>query len=64
MQEVVFRKDASEVTYDSTNDEQYNDNPLEKDANWFEDKFNRKALDLYRLLKRYRVRNATWFHDE
>ena len=64
MQEVVFRKDASEVTYDSTDDEQYNDNPLEKDANWFEDKFNRKALDLYRLLKKYRVRNATWFHDE
>ena len=43
MQEVMFKKDASDVTYESTADDNYNDNPLEIDAMWFEKKFAKKV---------------------
>ena len=56
MQEVVFKRDASEVTYESTDDAEYADNPLEKDAYWFEDRVNKKFVDLYTHLKRNRTR--------
>lgn len=62
MQEVMFKCDASEVTYESTDDASYNDNPLEIDANWFEKKFAKKALELYTSLKRARIKNADYFH--
>lgn len=64
MQEVIFKKDASEITYDSTDDESYEDNPLEKDAMWFEKRFNKKAFELYQSLKTYKVKSANSFHDE
>ena len=62
MQEVKFKKDASEVTYESTNDAEYKDNPLEIDANWFETKFAKKALDLYFALKTAKVKNVDVYH--
>ena len=56
MQEVIFKKDASEVTYDSTDDASYADNPLEIDAMWFEDRVNKKFVDLYYALKKNKTR--------
>ena len=56
MQEVVFKKDASQVTYDSTDNDDYRDNPLEKDAYWFEERVNKKFVDLYNCLRRNRTR--------
>ena len=56
MQEVVFKKDASEVTYDSTDEADYATNPLEIDANWFEDRVNKKCVDLYYNLKSNKTR--------
>jgi hypothetical protein len=56
MQEVVFHRDASEITYDSTNDADYKDNPLEIDAYWFEERVNKKLVDLYYALKRGKTR--------
>lgn len=64
MQEVVFRKDASEVTYDSTDDASYTDNPLEKDAYWFEKRYATKALNLYFALKKAKVKDVNVYHDE
>ena len=63
MQEVMFKKDASDVTYESTDDADYADNPLEVDAMWFEKRFTKKALDLYFALKKARVRNVDFFHE-
>lgn len=63
MQEVIFKRDASEVTYESTDDASYNDNPLEIDAMWFEKKFAKKALDLYFALKKAKVRDVDFFHE-
>ena len=63
MQEVIFHCDASEVTYESTNDANYNDNPLEIDANWFERKFAKKGLELYFALKKAKVRNVEFFYE-
>jgi hypothetical protein len=63
MQEVMFRKDASDVTYESTDDDNYDDNPLEIDANWFEGKVARKALELYFAMKRARIKDADVFHE-
>ena len=62
MQEVIFKKDASEVTYESTDGAEYNDNPLEIDANWFEIRFAKKALDLYFALKTAKVKNIDVYH--
>jgi hypothetical protein len=62
MQEVVFKKDASDITYESTDDAEYADNPLEIDANWFERKFAKKAIDLYFSLKKSKVRNVDVFY--
>lgn len=56
MQEVIFKRDASEVTYESTADAAYADNPLEIDANWFEDRVDKKFIDLYYHLNRNRTR--------
>lgn len=63
MQEVRFKRDASEVTYESTDDASYNDNPLEIDAMWFEKRFAKKALDLYFALKKAKVRNVSFFYE-
>lgn len=62
MQEVMFRKDASDVTYESTDDANYADNPLEIDAMWFEKRFAKKALELYFALKKARVKNVDEYH--
>ena len=65
MQEVIFKRDASEITYESTDDADYADNPLEKDAYWFEERVNRKLFDLYRQLKRSKTRkNISKFFTE
>ena len=63
MQEVMFNKDASDVTYESTADTNYADNPLEIDAMWFEKKFAKKALDLYFALKKAKVKNVNQFYS-
>ena len=63
MQEVMFKKDASDVTYESTADANYADNPLEIDAMWFEKKFAKKALDLYFALRKAKVKNVNFFHE-
>ena len=63
MQEVMFKKDASDVTYESTADASYADNPLEIDAMWFEKRFAKKALDLYFALKKAKVRNVNVFYE-
>ena len=63
MQEVRFKRDASEVTYESTADAAYADNPLEIDANWFENRFAKKALDLYFALKKAKVKNVNVFYE-
>ena len=62
MQEVIFKRDASEITYESTDDADYADNPLEIDAMWFEKKFAKKALDLYQSLKKAKVKDTNVFH--
>lgn len=56
MQEVIFKKDASLITYDSTDDAEYDDNPLEIDAMWFEDRVNKKFVELYYHLKKGKTR--------
>ncbi len=56
MQEVVFKKDASDVTYNSTDGADYETCPLEIDANWFEDRVCKKFVDLYGHLKRNKTR--------
>jgi len=56
MQEVVFKKDASDVTYNSTDSADYETCPLEIDANWFEDRVCKKFVDLYNQLKRNKTR--------
>lgn len=63
MQEVIFKRDASEITYDSTDDAEYDDNPLEIDAHWFERKFAKKALELYFALKKAKVKNVDEFYS-
>jgi hypothetical protein len=63
MQEVMFKKDASDVTYESTDDADYADNPLEIDAMWFEKRYAKKALDLYFALKKSKVRNVNVFYE-
>tara|TARA_R110000751_G_scaffold63340_2_gene130786 strand:+ start:81 stop:272 length:192 start_codon:yes stop_codon:yes gene_type:complete len=63
MQEVMFKKDASDITYESTADASYADNPLEIDAMWFERKFAKKALDLYFSLKKAKVKNVNAFYE-
>ena len=63
MQEVVFKRDASEVTYESTDDADYADNPLEIDAMWFEKRFAKKALNLYFALKKAKIRNCEFFYE-
>ena len=63
MQEVMFKKDASDVTYESTDDADYADNPLEIDAMWFEKKFTKKALELYFALKKAKVKGVDYFHE-
>tara|TARA_Y100000310_G_C20640472_1_gene793620 strand:+ start:664 stop:1158 length:495 start_codon:yes stop_codon:yes gene_type:complete len=62
MQEVMFNKDASDVTYESTADADYADNPLEIDAMWFEKKFAKKALNLYFALRKAKVKNIDVFY--
>lgn len=62
MQEVMFNKDASDVTYESTDDADYNDSPLEVDAMWFENRYAKKALELYFTLKKAKVRNVDAYH--
>ena len=64
MQEVIFRKDASDVTYESTDDAEYADNPLEVDAMWFEKKYAKKALELYFALKRAKVEDVDIYHGD
>ena len=63
MQEVMFKKDASDVTYESTNDASYADNPLEIDAMWFEKRYAKKALELYFALKKSKVRDVDFYHE-
>jgi hypothetical protein len=63
MQEVIFKKDASDVTYESTNDSNYNDNPLEIDAMWFEKRFAKKAFELYQSLKTAKVKDVNFFRE-
>ena len=63
MQEVMFKKDASDVTYESTDDADYADSPLEIDALWFEKKFTKKALVLYFALKKAKVRDVDAFYE-
>tara|TARA_Y100000310_G_scaffold312007_1_gene358892 strand:- start:141 stop:635 length:495 start_codon:yes stop_codon:yes gene_type:complete len=62
MQEVMFKKDASDVTYGKTSEPNYATNPLEIDATWFEQKFAKKALDLYFALKKAKVRDVKRYH--
>ena len=64
MQEVMFKKDASDVTYESTDDADYADNPLEIDAMWFEKRYAKKALDLYFALKTAKVRDVSSYHGD
>jgi hypothetical protein len=63
MQEVMFKKDASDVTYESTDDADYADSPLEIDAMWFETKFAKKALNLYFALKKAKVKKVNAFYE-
>lgn len=63
MQEVMFKKDASDVTYESTNDASYADNPLEVDAMWFEKRYAKKALELYFALKKSKVKDVDLYHE-
>ena len=62
MQEVLFNKDTSDVTYESTKDSEYDKNPLEVDAYWFEKKFSKKAVDLYFALKKAKVKDVKNYH--
>ena len=63
MQEVMFKKDASDVTYESTDDADYADNPLEIDAMWFEGKYSKKAYELYRFLKKCKLKGVDVYHE-
>lgn len=66
MQEKLFNKSADDVTYEDTDvkggGDAYNNNPLELDATWFEKKYTKKAYDLYRFLKKCKLKNASIFH--
>ena len=64
MQEVMFKKDASDVTYESTDDAEYADNPLEVDAMWFEKRYAKKALELYFALKRAKLKGVDVYHGD
>jgi hypothetical protein len=63
IQEVMFKKDAADITYESTADDNYADNPLEVDAMWFEKKFAKKALNLYFALKKAKTKNVDAFYE-
>lgn len=62
MQEVMFKKDASDITYGSSSEDEYETNPLEIDAMWFEKKFTKKAVELYKALKRAKIKNSEIYH--
>ena len=62
IQEIVFGKDASDITYESTDDAEYDNDPLEKDASWFEEKFAKKSLELYFALKKAKAKDTNVFH--
>ena len=65
VQDRIFNRDVSEITYEnsdvSSGSDAYYNNPLEKDANKFEAKSLPKALDLYKCLKRAKLRNIDSF---
>tara|TARA_B100000214_G_C23897748_1_gene594960 strand:- start:411 stop:905 length:495 start_codon:yes stop_codon:yes gene_type:complete len=63
LQEIIFKKDANDVTYGSTDDDEYRNNPLEVDAYWFEEKYSKKAYDMYRYLKKYKLKDVDVFHE-
>ena len=65
VQDRIFHRDVSEITYEDSDvrdgSDAYYDNPLEKDANRFEDKSLPKALDLYNVMKKAKIRNVDQF---
>ena len=67
IQEIAFNKDASDVTYGDADVKKgldaYKNNPLEKDANWFESKYATKAYNLYRFLKKCKLRGVDVYHE-
>ena len=67
IQEIIFKKDASDITYNDKdvkkNSDAYSKNPLELDANWFEIKYSKKAYELYRFLKKCKLKNADQFYE-
>ena len=65
IQEKLFNKDASDITYtdkSNKNSDEYLNNTLEIDATWFEKKFEKKAYDLYRFLKKCKVKSIDSFY--
>lgn len=67
MQEILFNKNAKDITYGDLDVKKeldaYRNNPLEKDANWFEQKYAVKAYNLYRFLKKCKLKNVEIFHE-
>ena len=63
LQEIVFKKDANDVTYGSTDEPEYRKNPLEVDAYWFEEKYSKKALNLYTYLKKCKLKDVDVYHE-
>ena len=63
LQELVFKKDANDVTYGSTDEPEYRKNPLEVDAYWFEEKYSKKALNLYTYLKKCKLKDVDVYHE-
>ncbi len=65
VQDRVFHRDVSEITYESKDvrdgTDAYYKNPLELDANSFEHKSTPKAIKLYTALKKARIRNIDKF---
>jgi|3_EtaG_2_1085321.scaffolds.fasta_scaffold02435_7 hypothetical protein len=59
VQDFVFHHDISDVDYydgDELSDS-YENHPLEIDANWFEQRASKKALELYYQLKKAKIRD-------
>jgi len=63
LQEIIFKKSQKDIDYISSDGDEYKNNILEKDARWFEEKYSKKAYELYRFLKKCKVRNVEFFHE-
>ena len=66
VQDRIFNRDVSEITYENSDvrdgSDAYYNNPLEKDANRFESRSLPKALELYKCLKKAKLRNIDTFN--